>query len=52
MATFPIQAVNEPATGRGLDLKMEMLLRISCAQQQVKDPRILVDQLKITFSAV
>jgi hypothetical protein len=38
MVTFKIQTVtvNEPATGRGVDLKMETLLRISCEQQQVK----------------
>jgi hypothetical protein len=30
--TFQIQAVtvNEPAAGRGIDLKMETLLRIRC----------------------
>jgi hypothetical protein len=34
MVTFQIQAVtvNESATGRGLDLKIEILPRISCVQ--------------------
>jgi hypothetical protein len=34
MVTFHIQAftVNKPATGRGVDLKMETLLRITCVQ--------------------
>jgi hypothetical protein len=34
MATFQIKAVteNEPATGRGTDLKMETSPRISCIQ--------------------
>jgi hypothetical protein len=34
MVTFQIQtvAVNEPATGRGLDLKIETLPRINCVQ--------------------
>jgi hypothetical protein len=32
MATFQIQevTVNEPATGRGVDLEMEILPRIRC----------------------
>jgi hypothetical protein len=38
MAKFQIQAVtvNEPAIGRGIDMDMETLLRISCIQKQVK----------------
>jgi hypothetical protein len=34
MVTFQIQAVtvNEPASGRGIDLEMETLSRTSCIQ--------------------
>jgi hypothetical protein len=34
MATFQIQAftINEPATGRSIDLKIKTLWRISCIQ--------------------
>jgi hypothetical protein len=47
MATFQIKAltVNEHAARRGINLKMETLLRISYVTG--KTPRILTEQLQI-----
>jgi hypothetical protein len=50
MATLYIQAVtvNELATGRGLDLKLEILMRISCVHTGKKG-RTVTDALLFCY---
>jgi hypothetical protein len=51
--TLQMLTVNKPAIGSSIDLKMEILPRVSCKQQQVNISQIPVEHLQMhSFSAV